>query len=106
MYIYIYTHVACCGAFCLDVRTLTFCQLLGFPNRPPKVKLFAGEQKPTEYIYMSLLSAPPFQESPARSSSRHNPLSRAGGLTALHWAASGSAEVCRKLRVLRSSALP
>ena len=24
------------GAFCLDVRTLTFCQLMGFPNKPTK----------------------------------------------------------------------
>ena len=30
------------GAFCLDVRTLTFCQRMGFP------KLLEGEQKATE----------------------------------------------------------
>ena len=37
------------GAFCLDVRTLTFCQLMGFPFiKPSKVKLLAGEQKATK----------------------------------------------------------
>ena len=35
-------------AFCLDARTLTFCQLMGFPIKPLKVKLLAGEQKATE----------------------------------------------------------
>ena len=34
------------GAFCLDVRTLTFCQPMGFPE----VKLLAGEQKATETL--------------------------------------------------------
>ena len=34
------------GAFCLDVRTLTFCQ---FSIRPLKVKLSAGEQKTTQF---------------------------------------------------------
>ena len=37
------------GAFCMDVRTLTFCQLKGFSIKPLKVKLLAGEQKATEY---------------------------------------------------------
>ena len=37
------------GAFCLDVRTLTFCQLMD-SIKPLKVKLLAGEQKATEYI--------------------------------------------------------
>ena len=32
---------------CLDVRVVTFCQLMGFP-KPLKVKLLAGEQKATE----------------------------------------------------------
>ena len=36
------------GAFCLDVRTLAFCQLMGFPLNPPKVELLAGEQKATK----------------------------------------------------------
>ena len=37
------------GACCLDVRTLTFCQLAGFFSiKPLKVKLLAGEQKATE----------------------------------------------------------
>ena len=27
----------CFGAFCLAVRTLTFCQRMGFPTKPPKV---------------------------------------------------------------------
>ena len=31
-------------AFCLDVRTLTVCQLLGFPLNHTKYKLLAGEQ--------------------------------------------------------------
>ena len=35
------------GACCLDVRTLTFCQLMGFPTKPLKIKLLA-EQKATE----------------------------------------------------------
>ena len=35
-----------------DVRTLTVCQLMGFPTKPLKVKLFAGEQKATEkYLF-------------------------------------------------------
>ena len=38
----------CFGAFCLDVRTLTFCQLMGFSIKPLKVKLLAGEQKAAE----------------------------------------------------------
>ena len=33
------------GAFCLAVRTLTFCQLMGFPYQTPKsYSLLAGEQ--------------------------------------------------------------
>ena len=35
------------GAFCLDVRALTFYQLIGFSIEPLKVKLLAGEQKAT-----------------------------------------------------------
>ena len=38
------------GACCLDVRTLTFCQLMGFSIKPLKVNLLAGEQKATEVI--------------------------------------------------------
>ena len=37
-----------CGAFCLDVRTLTFCQLMDFQFQQLKVNLFAGEQKAAE----------------------------------------------------------
>ena len=36
------------GAFCLDVRTLTFLPTNGFSIKPPKGKLLAGEQKATE----------------------------------------------------------
>ena len=36
------------GACCLDVRTLAFCQLMGFPIKPQTVKLLAGEQNATE----------------------------------------------------------
>ena len=36
------------GAICLDARTLTFCQPIGLPIKPLKVKLLAGEQKATE----------------------------------------------------------
>ena len=40
------------GAFCLDVRTLTFCQLIGFPLNHWKFFFFlAGEQKATEIAY-------------------------------------------------------
>ena len=35
------------GAFCLDVRTLTFCQRV-FSMKPLKVKLVGGEQKATK----------------------------------------------------------
>ena len=40
------------GAFCLDTRTLAFCQLMGFPYKRLKNKLLAGEQKATEYPYV------------------------------------------------------
>ena len=39
------------GACCLDVRTLTFCQRMGFPIKPLKVKLLAGKQKAICYYY-------------------------------------------------------
>ena len=32
----------------MDFRTLAFCQLMGFPIKPLKVKLLAEEQKATE----------------------------------------------------------
>ena len=38
------------GAFCLDVRTLTVCQLMGFSIKPLKHKLLAGEQKSNQVI--------------------------------------------------------
>ena len=46
------------GAFCLDVRTLTFCRLMGFPLnhiKPLKVKLLAGSRKQPSHV----LSPPP-----------------------------------------------
>ena len=37
------------GACCLDVRTLAFCQLVGFPIEPLKGNFVAGKQKASEF---------------------------------------------------------
>ena len=46
------------GAFCLDVRTLTFLPTEGFSIKPLKVKLLAGEQKATEFTKQFLMWLP------------------------------------------------
>ena len=43
-----WTPILCFGAFCLDVRTSTVCQLMRFAFNHEKSKLFAGEQKASE----------------------------------------------------------
>ena len=41
------------GAGCLDVRTLTFCQLMGFLLNHHKLNFLAGEQKETEVMFQA-----------------------------------------------------
>ena len=40
--------ILCFGAFCLDVRTLSFWETSWFSIKPLQVKVLEGEQKATE----------------------------------------------------------